>query len=114
MAAQGKEAGLWLRDHYDAGTVIATNTAGSIPFYSGFKTIDMLGLNDKHIARQDVPGIGQGRPGHEKADGPYVLSLNPDIIQLGSSWCHEATLRYHQKSLVGLREVIKRSLAPRF
>ncbi len=85
VAYLGKEAGLWLKDNFDAKTVIATNTAGSIPYYSGLTTIDMLGLNDRTIARRSMPNMGGGMPGHEKADGKYVFSRNPDIIQFGSS-----------------------------
>ena len=65
--------------------VVATNTAGTIPYYSGLRTIDMLGMNDAHIAHQDVP-LGIGRAGHEKSDGAYVLAQRPDYIQFGSSW----------------------------
>ena len=81
----GKEAGLWLKANCSPETVIATNTAGSIPYYSGFKTIDMLGMNDEHIAHKQVADIGSGLPGHEKGDGNYVLAKQPEIIQFGSS-----------------------------
>jgi arabinofuranosyltransferase len=84
-AARGREVGIWLRIHSRPGAVIATNTAGSIPYFSRMKTIDMLGLNDLHIAHRPIADLGKGSPGHEKGDGVYVLSRRPDYIHLGSS-----------------------------
>ncbi|UCC79354.1 MAG: hypothetical protein JSW64_13950 [Candidatus Zixiibacteriota bacterium] len=85
VAEFGREVGTWLAANVPGDAVIATNTAGSIPYYSGLKTIDMLGLNDPHIAHRRIPEIGTGWPGHEKSDGDYVLSREPDLIQFGSS-----------------------------
>jgi hypothetical protein len=85
VAIRGREVGIWLRLNSRSNAVLATNTAGSIPFYSRLKTIDMLGLNDLHIAHRTIAGLGKGRAGHEKGDGAYVLSRRPDYIHLGSS-----------------------------
>ena len=85
VAEDGREAGLWLRQHARPGSLIATNTGGSVPYYSGLRTVDMLGLNDVHIAHRRIPWIGKGPAGHEKGDGLYVLSRKPDYIQFGSS-----------------------------
>jgi hypothetical protein len=81
----GKVVGLWMKENFPPDTVIATNTAGSIPYYSKLKTIDMFGLNDVHIAHRHIRGMGRRSAGHEKSDGKYVLSLEPDYIQFGSS-----------------------------
>lgn len=59
------------------GALLATGTAGKIPYYSRLQTIDMLGLNDRHIAMSDARG---SNPGHSKWDVDYVLSRQPDII----------------------------------
>jgi arabinofuranosyltransferase len=80
----GKETGLWLKKHARPDAVLATNTAGGLAYYSGLRVIDMLGLNDVHIAHRHTPGMGRGKPGHEKGDGAYVLSRKPDFIQFGS------------------------------
>jgi hypothetical protein len=85
VALRGKEVGLWLKEHAPADAVVATNTAGSIPYYSELRTIDMLGMNDVRIAHREVPSIGKGWPGHEKGDGAYVLSRQPDYIILDGS-----------------------------
>ncbi|MBP8130601.1 MAG: hypothetical protein KA184_13565 [Candidatus Hydrogenedentes bacterium] len=80
----GKRVGEWLRENAPPDAVLATNTAGSIPFFSKLTTIDMLGLCDAVIAHRELP-IGYGTPGHEKGDGRYVLSRLPDYVQFGSS-----------------------------
>jgi len=54
---------------------IAVFDAGAIPYYSEHKTIDMIGLNNKHIAHQ--PGKFM-----YKYDNSYVLSFKPIYIQL--------------------------------
>ena len=65
---------------YPPGTVMATGQAGAIKYYTRFITIDMLGLCDKHIARQPFDQRGVSLVGHLKGDGKYVLARNPDII----------------------------------
>jgi len=85
VSRYGKEIGLWMRDNLPADALIATNTAGSIPYYSKLRTIDMLGLNDATIAHRKMARMGRGKAGHEKGDGAYVLSRRPDYIQFGSS-----------------------------
>lgn len=57
-----------------ADSKIAVVDAGAIPYYSGLPTIDMVGLNNKHISK--VPGGFMA-----KWDNDYVLSEKPTIIQ---------------------------------
>jgi hypothetical protein len=43
----------------------------------------MLGLNDRHIAKRQMPDTGslwQKKAGHSKGDGNYVLQRKPDYI----------------------------------
>ncbi len=82
---KGTLVGKWLRARATANTVLATNTAGTIPYYSRLRTIDTLGLNDRHIAARETPQMGTGYAGHEKGDGAYVFSLKPDLIQFSSA-----------------------------
>src|SRR5262249_54212562 len=57
--------------------VMAMDDAGLGPFAADRVNIDMLGLNDVHIAH---------RPGaYGKSDVPYILGRNPDLIVLVSS-----------------------------
>jgi hypothetical protein len=73
------EVGKWLRRNSPPGAVVAVGAAGRIPYYSGRRTLDILGLTDLHIAHLEVP-LGGGIPGHEKSDPEYILSRKPDYI----------------------------------
>ncbi|HAJ06408.1 MAG TPA: hypothetical protein DCL76_07635, partial [Chloroflexi bacterium] len=70
------ELGQMIKEEYE-GKLLASDAAGKIPFYSGLQTIDMLGLNDRHIARIEPTFF---EVGHNKFDPDYVLSLCPDLI----------------------------------
>ena len=58
--------------------VIAMDDAGLGPYLARRRNVDMLGLNDRHIAR--LPGRFS-----YKYDVPYVLSRSPDLVVLVSS-----------------------------
>jgi len=79
-----KEVGRALRDRVAPGTVIALNPVGAVPYFSELRTIDMLGLTDRHIANTTPADLGEGQSGHEKGDGRYVLERRPDLILLGN------------------------------
>jgi arabinofuranosyltransferase len=70
------------------GALLAVDGAGKIPYFSGLRTIDMLGLADTHIAHSRAESRGYFRVGHAKADLDYVLSRHPDLIAnwLGDTW----------------------------
>ncbi len=80
----GRAAGLFLKQNAPPESLLAINTAGIIPYYSKLKTVDMLGLTDKYIARSDVENFGAGPAGHEKGDGLYILGKEPDLIVMGN------------------------------
>jgi hypothetical protein len=86
------EIGRWLDENVPDATWIAVIPAGAIPYESGLPTIDMLGINDEHIAHRDLP-IGKFAAGHEKYDGAYVLERQPDIIILEDTLTSEAWSR---------------------
>jgi arabinofuranosyltransferase len=73
-------AALWLRDSTPPNTVLAAFAAGAMADFSDRYTIDMLGLNDVHIAHVQVPNMGSEVAGHEKQDPAYVLARRPDYI----------------------------------
>ena len=60
--------------------LLATDLAGCIPYFSGLPTIDMLGLNDRWLARHPPADFGTGQIGHELGDGTYVLDRCPDLV----------------------------------
>lgn len=71
------ETGKFLEKNYRSET-LAVDASGKIPFFSDLYTIDMLGLNDKHIAKMKVQA--KGLPGHTKFDPHYVISRKPTLI----------------------------------
>ena len=73
--------GRFLGERYPSAT-IAVASAGKIPYFSGLRTLDMLGLNDKHIAKMEVDSKSFDY-GMEKHDPNYVLGKAPDLI---SAW----------------------------
>lgn len=83
-SARDREAvGKWLARNMPPDAAVALNAAGITPYWSGLPTIDMLGLNNAHIAHQ-------GRRdrtlpyGHQSGDGVYVLDQRPGAILMGA------------------------------
>ncbi len=68
--------GDYLKEH-GQGRTLAIDGAGKVPFLSGLKTIDMLGLNDVYLAHREASFFN---PGHNRHDADYVLSRKPDLI----------------------------------
>lgn len=64
----------------DAQPLIAVTAAGSVPYFTGFPSLDMLGLNDHFLARNPPPNQADGYIGHELGNGAYVFSEAPDLI----------------------------------
>lgn len=71
--------GHWLTTQAQPIDTLAVEAAGIIPFYTDLYTIDMLGLNDLHIAHLDMP-TGGGLAGHEKTDPAYILARRPTYL----------------------------------
>ncbi|MFA6197078.1 MAG: hypothetical protein WC656_10595 [Sulfurimonas sp.] len=61
--------------HLDSNEYIAVVDAGAIPYYADNKTIDMVGLNNKHIAH--LAGTFM-----QKYDNDFVLKNRPIYIQI--------------------------------
>ena len=66
--------------------VFAVTGAGALPFYSEFDAIDMLGLNDFHIARNPASDPSQHYIAHGHADGEYVFARRPDLVSFCIPW----------------------------
>jgi hypothetical protein len=83
----GGIVGKHIQHAWPKNALVALHTAGSTPYYAmKHRYIDMLGLNDRVIARRLVKKIEvpwQRAPGHFKGDGRYVLSRRPDYIIVG-------------------------------
>jgi len=77
----GQVVGLMLNEGFgDRQPLLACTAAGCLPYWSKLPCVDMLGLNDYHIARAHPDDFGQGRLAHELGDGRYVLSREPDLV----------------------------------
>jgi arabinofuranosyltransferase len=80
----GEPVGHLLARHFGpAHVLLATDTAGALPYFSRLPAIDLLGLNDRVIAHHRPADFGRGPLGHELGDGFYVLSRRPDLIIFG-------------------------------
>lgn len=105
VVEKNRELGLWLRDNTPADTVVATGIAGALPYYSGLRVIDTLGLNDLHIAHLEVEDMGAGIAGAEKTDVEYVLDQQPHIIPFSTSGTFQNNPRfqanYHEIEIRG-------------
>jgi hypothetical protein len=69
----------------DKDPLLAVDAAGALPYWSRLPSLDMLGLNDKHIAKNPPPTFGKLGIGHELGDGAYVLERSPDIIAFNNA-----------------------------
>jgi arabinofuranosyltransferase len=65
----------------DSDVVIATTAAGALPYYADLTTIDMLGLNDRWVARHGVDINHWNWPGHRRvASIPYLASRGVHLV----------------------------------
>ena len=78
-----KAAGEWLAENAPRDASVACVPIGAVGYYSRLHVYDMMGLTDTHIAHKKVE-IGKGMAGHEKHDGPYILSREPTYLLLGN------------------------------
>ncbi len=60
--------------------LLAADVAGSLVYYSRLNAIDMLGLNDRFLAKHPPKTFGQGFLAHELGDGEYILNRQPDLV----------------------------------
>jgi hypothetical protein len=81
--AAWQQIGLWFRQRAEPDQLLAVLPAGAMPYFSELPALDMLGLNDAHIAHREMPGMGSGPVGHEKYDANYVLGRAPTYIVIG-------------------------------
>lgn len=63
------------------GVSVAVSPAGAIPYYSRLPTIDMLGLNDRWVARNGL--LLGDRPGHQRIAPIHYLVERGVVLVLG-------------------------------
>ncbi len=66
--------------------LLATDAAGVLPYVTRFRSLDMLGLNDRYLALHPPPDWGgAARLGHDLGDGRYVAAQRPDLVAFCSA-----------------------------
>jgi len=61
--------------------LLAVDSAGCVPYFSGLPSLDMLGLSDAYLGHHPPADFGETTSlGHELGNGPYVLSQKPDLV----------------------------------
>ncbi len=69
---------IWLRKNATPDASVAVVPAGVVPYYSRLRSLDVLGKNDKYIAR--LPQKAGAGIGHGKIDPAYTLGQKPDYV----------------------------------
>jgi len=84
MAQRWAAVGRWFAANVPADSSLASVVVGAIPYYSGLRTYDLLGLTDSHVASRGRI-YAEGVVGHQKYDTDYVLEQRPDYIVFNTS-----------------------------
>jgi arabinofuranosyltransferase len=83
----GEAIGHFLKRAYAGmNPLIAVDAAGSVPYFTGFRALDMLGLNDRFLSHHRPADFGHGDLAHELGSGSYVYSRRPDLIIFDLPW----------------------------
>lgn len=77
-----RKIGQWFHRHADPSDSIAVAPAGAIPYFSGLRTLDMLGINDRQIAR--LPAVAGRNVGHERWADPEIIRSRGITYLIGS------------------------------
>lgn len=77
---QWKTVGLWLSENTSPDWVLCTGLAGIIPYYSGLRTLDRGGLNDRQIAR--IIFVADDSVEEHQRIQDVVLERKPDIVMI--------------------------------
>ncbi|HWO09141.1 MAG TPA: hypothetical protein VNN80_06665 [Polyangiaceae bacterium] len=98
------KTGLELSRYATPEASVAVMAAGTVPYYSGLRGVDVLGKSDRHIARLPPRGVGKTiTPGHNKYDLHYSIeTLRPDVIYDGLAWARDepAILTFVERNYV--------------
>jgi len=81
-SSQLTQVGKWLKQKFPPETVIALRRQGAIPYFSKMKSIDILGLTEKEIARTIYKEKDAFKK--NKMNAQYILNQSPDILILFS------------------------------
>lgn len=74
--------GKWLKQNFPPETVITLRRQGAIPYYSKMKSIDILGLTEREIAKTIYDEKDTFKENEKNAE--YILNQQPDVLILFS------------------------------
>jgi arabinofuranosyltransferase len=76
------DMGFALLERLPSNSIIATTAAGALPYFSRLQTVDMLGLNDAHVAHLDMDMSKKGATiGHVKfANDSYLRRRGVNFV----------------------------------
>lgn len=77
-----KTTAKWLKQNYPSDTYLSTGLAGVIPYYTGFKTLDRGGLNDREIAR--IIYNADSFADEKEQIEIIIVNRKPDIVMIES------------------------------
>lgn len=91
----GREVGRMLgRGFSNERPLLAVTAAGALPYWSGLPCMDLLGLNDRYLARRPSASAGEMWIGHGFGDSGYLLERRPDLILFGTPAGHPPVFGY--------------------
>jgi len=74
-----KKIGQTLKKKIESSPTLYLAPAGAIPYFSGFRAYDTLGLTDPAVSHKKRK-LGVGMPGHEKTDYSRFRDIKPDMF----------------------------------
>jgi arabinofuranosyltransferase len=91
----------YMIQHSSKDALIAVQNAGTVPYFTQRRTIDMSGLADKHIAHTEAKGKLKRR-----YDADYILSRKPDYVEILSGM--DLSKEPYQNPDPGIQELLTR------
>lgn len=96
---EGKRAGKMIAGLFPPTSTIAVTAAGAIPYFSGLRALDMLGLTNWEIAHHGERDRHPDIRGHLRSDSDVVFREEPDLIMFGDGFGHEYPLRKAERDV---------------
>lgn len=98
----------------DLDPLLAVDAAGVLPYWTRFRSLDMLGLNDAWLPRHPPSGYGRENIGHDLGDPDYVMRMQPDIVAFNSGLGTDKPRWVAGRALVRRKDFLSRYQLVRF
>ncbi len=81
---QGPTVGNFVERHFrHLDPLVGVDSAGCVPYWNKLRSLDLLGLNDRYLARHPPETLGTNLIGHELGNADYFLQRAPDVFHFG-------------------------------